>query len=60
MGLTERNGNESGERGQGMVEYVLIVVLVVVVALVAFKLFGKQVKSLMVGANQEISAQTGK
>ncbi len=47
------------ERGQSMVEYVLIVVLVVVVSLGVLKVFGKQIKGLFTKANAEIAQQTG-
>jgi Flp pilus assembly pilin Flp len=41
-----------------MTEYNLIIVLVVVVALVAFKLFGAQIKALLTGASAQVAATT--
>lgn len=48
-----------GQKGQGMTEYTLIIVLVSVAALVAFKMFGSQIKGLLFKASSDISKTTG-
>jgi len=45
------------KKGQGMVEYILIIVLVVIVALVAVKLFGGNLNSLFNKANTAIETE---
>ncbi len=45
------------KKGQGMVEYILIIVLVVIVALVAVKLFGGNLNSLFNKANNSIKTE---
>jgi Flp pilus assembly pilin Flp len=47
------------QKGQGMTEYTLIIVLVAVAALLAFKLFGAQIRGLLTRSSKEISATTG-
>jgi pilus assembly protein Flp/PilA len=41
-----RNGARTGERGQGMVEYALILVLISVVVIVIIQTVGHQVKNV--------------
>lgn len=48
----------TGERGQTLTEYILIVVLVAVAALVSLKLFGKEIKDLFGFATKEIANTT--
>ena len=48
-----------GERGQSMVEYVLIVVLVVLVAMGVMKAFGTQIRGLFKKATTDITRDTG-
>lgn len=45
------------KKGQGMVEYILIIVLVVIVALVGVKLFGGNLNSLFEKANKNIETE---
>jgi Flp pilus assembly pilin Flp len=56
MRLPKLGTVRAGEKGQSMVEYVMIVVLVVVVALVAFKMFGTTVKEKMNEATNTIKS----
>jgi len=49
----------SGQAGQTLTEYTLIVVLVVVASLVTLKLFGAQIKGLLGMATKEIAQTTG-
>ncbi|MDD2523765.1 MAG: Flp family type IVb pilin [Endomicrobiia bacterium] len=44
-------------KGQGMVEYILIVVLIVIVALVGVKLFGKNVNEIFTSSADKISQE---
>jgi Flp pilus assembly pilin Flp len=39
--------NRSGQRGQSLAEYALIVALIVIVALVALTLFGTQINDIL-------------
>ena len=43
------------ERGQGMVEYILIVALIAVAAIVTVRMFGGQIKDLFTSAGTQIS-----
>ena len=53
-----RRLRKTGEKGQTLTEYVLIVVLVAIAALVVLKLFGAQIKGLFSKATSEISQTT--
>jgi Flp pilus assembly pilin Flp len=48
----------SSRKGQGMVEYVLIVALVAVVCVAGFKVFGKQIRQLFIGSSNKIQTET--
>ncbi len=45
------------KKGQGMVEYILIIFLVVVVVIAAVKLFGTNVNTMFNKSNQKIEAE---
>lgn len=44
----------SGERGQGMAEYIIIVILVAIIVLVGIRLFGKSIINQFNNATGEI------
>lgn len=44
-------------KGQGMVEYILIIVLIVIVAIVGVKLFGKNVNEIFTSSSEKISQE---
>ncbi len=44
-------------KGQGMVEYILIIVLAVIVVIAGVKLFGKNVKQMFSNANETIETE---
>lgn len=46
------------ESGQGMTEYILIIALIAVVCVVAIKLFGSQIKDLIVRSTRKIKDET--
>ncbi|OQA92292.1 MAG: Flp/Fap pilin component [Elusimicrobia bacterium ADurb.Bin231] len=46
------------ESGQGMTEYVLVIALIAVVCIVAIKLFGSQIKDLIVRSTRKIKDET--
>jgi len=52
-----RNAKKS--RGQGMVEYIVIVGLIAVSAIAVFGLFGKTIKSQVAGMASEVAGQNG-
>jgi len=55
-GNTMMNNNFiENEKGQGMVEYILLVMLIAIVALGAFAAFGRSVENKANDANTEIS-----
>lgn len=60
-GLQNKNMEEvnmlRNNKGQGMVEYILIVVLIVIVALVGVKLFGKNVNEIFTSSADKISQE---
>ncbi len=59
MKIFRRNRSvNSGERGQSLTEYTLIVVLVAVAALVVLKLFGAQIKGLLFKSTKDIATTT--
>ena len=45
------------KKGQGMVEYILIIVLVVIVVIAGVKLFGGKVNSLFEDSTNKISTE---
>lgn len=49
------------KKGQGMVEYILIIVLIVIIALVGVKMFGGQLNTLFKNTSTKIEteAKTG-
>ena len=47
------------QRGQGMVEYILIVALVVVGAIGLWAVFGEQVQGMLTNASAEIGTAPG-
>jgi len=46
------------EAGQGMTEYILIIALIAVVCMVGIKLFGSQIKDLIVRSTRKIKDET--
>ncbi len=46
------------ESGQTMTEYILIIALVAVVCVASLKLFGQQIKALIVQSMQKIQKET--
>jgi len=46
------------ESGQGMTEYILIIALIAVVCVAAIKLFGSQIKDLIVRSTRKIKDET--
>ena len=46
------------KKGQGMVEYILIIFLVVIVVIAAVRLFGTKVNNLFQESNQRIESTT--
>ena len=46
------------ESGQGMTEYILIIALIAVVCIVGVKLFGAQIKDLIVRSTRKIKDET--
>lgn len=51
-----RIGNQ---KGQGMVEYIIIIALVAIAAIAAFKFFGRTVRDQTAGVTQELAGQSG-
>ena len=49
------------KKGQGMVEYILIIVLIVIIALVGVKMFGGQLNTLFENTSKKVEqeAKTG-
>lgn len=47
------------QRGQGMMEYVIIVALIAVAAIGVYSMFGKTVRNQTAGLAKEISGQNG-
>lgn len=45
------------ERGQGMLEYILIVVFVVIAGIVVWRIFGDNIKKLVAGSGQKIQKE---
>lgn len=45
------------KKGQGMVEYILIIVLVVIVVIAGLKLFGGNIKKMFDTSNQQIQSE---
>ena len=45
------------KKGQGMVEYILIIVLAVIVVIAGVKLFGKNVQKMFSNANETIESE---
>ncbi len=45
-------GREDGEKGQGMVEYALILVLIAIVVIVILAVVGKKVSDVFVNVNK--------
>ena len=45
------------KKGQGMVEYILIIVLIVIIALVGVKMFGGQLNSLFEKTSTKIETE---
>ena len=45
------------KKGQGMVEYILIIVLVVIVVIAGLKLFGGNIKKMFDTSNQQIHSE---
>jgi len=45
-------------KGQGMVEYIIIVALIAIAAIGVYSQFGKGVRSQMAGMTQELSGQS--
>jgi Flp pilus assembly pilin Flp len=50
-----RTTDRHGARGQGLVEYILIMSLIVIVALVALSFFGSQLSDLLSTIAQQIN-----
>ena len=46
------------ESGQGMTEYILIIALIAVVCIVGVRLFGSQIKDLIVRSTRKIKDET--
>lgn len=46
---------EAGQRGQGLVEYILILALIAIVALVALSFFGTQLSDLLSAISDQIN-----
>ena len=46
------------ESGQGMTEYILIIALIAVICIVAIRLFGAQIKDLIVRSTRKIKDET--
>lgn len=44
-------------KGQGMVEYILIIVLAVVIVIAGIKLFGENTKKMISNANETIETE---
>lgn len=44
-------------KGQGMVEYILIIVLAVIVVIAGVKLFGNNIKQMFSNANETIETE---
>ena len=45
------------KKGQGMVEYILIIVLVVILVIAGLKLFGSNLKQMFDSSNQKIQSE---
>jgi len=45
------------KKGQGMVEYILIIVLVVIIVIAGLKLFGSNLKQMFDTSNQKIQSE---
>lgn len=48
----------SGQRGQGMTEYIIIVALIAVAAIAAFQFFGQAIRSQTSGIAHEVAGQS--
>jgi len=48
----------SGEEAQGMTEYILIIALIAVVCIAAIRMFGVQIKDLIVRSTRKIKDET--
>ena len=48
------------KRGQGMVEYIIIVVVIAIAALAIFGYFGDRIRAILGGATEEIGGDTAK
>jgi len=47
-----------GEEAQGMTEYILIIALIAVVCVAAIRMFGAQIKDLIVRSTRKIKDET--
>jgi Flp pilus assembly pilin Flp len=47
-----------GEEAQGMTEYILIIALIAVVCIAAIRMFGVQIKDLIVRSTRKIKDET--
>ena len=50
----------SKQRGQGMVEYIIILALIAIAAIGVYSLFGKSIRNQAAGLSQEFSGKTAK
>lgn len=48
------------QRGQGMVEYIIILALIAIASIGVYSLFGKAVRNQAAGLSQEFSGKTAK
>lgn len=48
----------SGQKGQGMTEYIIIVALIAVAAIAAFQFFGQTIRSQTSGIAHEVAGQS--
>ena len=48
----------AGEEAQGMTEYILIIALIAVVCVAAIRMFGAQIKDLIVRSTRKIKDET--
>lgn len=48
------------KRGQGMVEYIIIVVVIAIAALAIFGVFGDRIRGILGGATEEIGGDSTK
>jgi len=51
--------SRSGQRGQGMTEYVIVVALVAVAAIAVYQLFGQVVRSQTAAMAKELAGESG-